>query len=240
MIKVVVIDDHAVIREGLEKIFKKDARISLAGDFDNGYKALQWLNGNNCDIAIIDISMPSINGMDLLKQIHSINRKIAVLVFSVYSEHQFAVRMIKNGAAGYLTKDCQSDEIIDAVLRLSSGRRYLRPIVAELLANEMTSVNNQNPHERLSDREYQIFLMIAEAKTSSQIAEALNLSVKTIGTYRSRVLEKTGFKNNLEIMQYVIDRKLASLPSLCSDLIRESVIGNNAQASLFDFSHEPK
>jgi len=183
--------------------------MKIVAELDNGIDALDWLRGNNCDIALIDISMPGMNGIDLLKQLREEKPKLPVLVISMYPEDQYAVRLIKAGAAGYLTKGCTPSIVVDAVRQIASGKKYISPAVAEMLANEFHEHDGKLPHETLSDREYQIFLQLAAAKTVSEIADSLSLSGKTISTYRSRILEKMRLRNNAEIMHYAVDKQLA-------------------------------
>jgi DNA-binding NarL/FixJ family response regulator len=208
MIRIMITDDHAIVRQGLARILEKSQGMKIVAECDNGIDALNWLRDNDCDIALIDISMPGMNGIDLLKQIREEKPKLPVLVISIYPEDQYAVRLIKAGAAGYLTKGCAPAIVVEAVIQIASGKRYISPIVAEMLANEFDAESGKLPHETLSDREYQIFLLLAAAKTVSEIADALALSAKTISTYRSRILEKMHLRNNAELMHYAIENHL--------------------------------
>ncbi|OGT15916.1 MAG: DNA-binding response regulator [Gallionellales bacterium RIFCSPHIGHO2_02_FULL_57_16] len=209
MIRILVTDDHAIVRQGLARILEKNQEMKIVAECCNGIDALNWLRSNDCDIALIDISMPGMNGIDLLKQLREEKPKLSVLVISIYPEDQYAVRLIKAGAAGYLTKGCAPAILVEAVSQIASGKKYISPIVAEMLANEFNSQEGKLPHENLSDREYQIFLLLASAKTVSEIAEALALSAKTISTYRSRILEKMHLRNNAELMHYAIEKQLS-------------------------------
>lgn len=209
MIRILIADDHAIIRSGLVRILGKNPEMKVVAEFGNGIDALNWLRKNDCDIALIDISMPNMNGIDLLKQLREEKPKLPVLIISIYAEDQYAVRLIKAGAAGYLTKGCAPAIVIDAVRQIAAGKKYISPSVAEMLANEFGSHDGKSPHETLSDREYQIFLLLAAAKTVSEIADALSLSAKTISTYRSRILEKMHLRNNAELMHYAIEKQLS-------------------------------
>ena len=209
MIRILITDDHAIVRQGLARILEKNQNMKIVAECENGIDALNWLRANDCDIALIDISMPGMNGIDLLKQLREEKPKLPVLVISIYSEDQYAVRLIKAGAAGYLTKGCAPAIVVEAVNQIVGGKKYISPAVAEMLANEFGAEQGKRPHESLSDREYQIFLMIASAKTVSEIADTLALSGKTISTYRSRILEKMHLRNNAEIMHYAIENKLS-------------------------------
>jgi DNA-binding NarL/FixJ family response regulator len=209
MIRIMITDDHAIVRQGLARILEKKQGMKIVAECDNGIDALNWLRENDCDIALIDISMPGINGVDLLKQLREEKPKLPVLVISIYPEDQYAVRLIKAGAAGYLTKGCAPAIVVEAVTQIASGKRYISPVVAEMLANEFDSDSGKLPHETLSDREYQIFLLLAAAKTVSEIADTLALSAKTISTYRSRILEKMHLRNNAELMHYAVEKHLS-------------------------------
>lgn len=208
MFRILITDDHAIVRQGLARILEKNREMKIVAECENGIEALNWLSCNDCDIALIDISMPGMNGIDLLKQLREKKPRLPVLIISIYPEDQYAVRLIKAGAAGYLTKGCAPAIVIEAVTQIANGKKYISPIVAEMLANEFGAGQGQLPHELLSDREYQIFLMLASAKTVSEIADALALSAKTISTYRSRILEKMHLRNNAEIMHYAIENRL--------------------------------
>lgn len=208
MIRILITDDHAIVRQGLARILEKNQGMKIVAECDNGIDALNWLRDNDCDIALIDISMPGMNGIDLLKQLREEKPRVPVLVISIYPEDQYAVRLIKAGAAGYLTKGCAPAIVVEAVNQIAGGKKFISPIVAEMLANEFDAEYGKLPHETLSDREYQIFLMLAAAKTVSEIADALALSAKTISTYRSRILEKMHLRNNAELMHYAIEKQL--------------------------------
>ena len=208
MIRILIADDHTVVRQGLAHILEKKNDIKIAVSCANGDDALKWLHKNDCDVAIIDIAMPGMNGIDLLKQLRKEKPKLPVLMFSAYPEDQYAVRLIKAGAAGYLNKESTPEEMLGAIYSVLDGKKYISPAVANLLAHEISQPDGRLPHETLSNREYQIFLLLASAKNLTEIAALLKLSVKTIGTYRSRILEKMNMHNNADMMRYVIDNNL--------------------------------
>ncbi len=208
MIRILIADDHAVVRQGLKQILEDDDEINVVAEYANGTDALNWLLKHDCDIALIDIAMPGMNGIDLLKKLHKEKPQLPVLVLSIYAEDQYAVRLIKAGAAGYLTKECAPIAVVEAVRRVASGKRYISPAVVEMLANEAGDLHEEFPHKTLSDREYQIFLLLASARTATEIANDLGLSVKTVSTYRSRILEKMHLRNNSELMHYAIENYL--------------------------------
>jgi DNA-binding NarL/FixJ family response regulator len=209
MIRVTIIDDHAIVRQGLIRILEKSGKLKVVSDHANGASALQWIRSNDCDVALMDISMPGLSGIDLLKQLREEKPKLAVLVISIYPEDQYAVRLIKAGAAGYLTKESAPAVVVEAVQRVAGGKKYISPAVAEMLANNLGAPEGKLAHETLSNREYQIFLLLASAKTVAEISEMLALSSKTVSTYRSRILEKMHLRNNAELMHYAIEKRLA-------------------------------
>ena len=209
MIRIMIADDHAIVRQGLARILEKNDGMKIVAEHDNGIDALNWVRDHDCDIALIDISMPGMNGIDLLKQLREEKPKVPVLVISIYSEDQYAVRLIKSGAAGYLTKGCAPAIVIEAVRQIAGGKKYISPTVAGMLADEIGTTDGRLPHEALSDREYQIFLLLASAKTVSEIADTIVLSGKTVSTYRKRIMEKMHLRNNVELMRYAIDNNLA-------------------------------
>lgn len=208
MIRILIADDHSVVRLGLMQIMSRNHDMQIVAEHTNGTDVLNWVRSHDCDVALIDIAMPGINGIDLLKQLREEKPALPVLILSIYPEDQYAVRLIKAGAAGYLNKECAPSEVVEAVRSVVSGKVHISPAVAKMLANEVRRPAGKFPHETLSNREYQIFLLFASAKTISEIADTLSLSVKTVSTYRTRILEKMQMRNNVEIMQYVVDNHL--------------------------------
>ena len=207
MINVFIADDHAIVRQGLKQIVSDADDMAVIGEAENGGDALRQLRQSAPDVLILDIAMPVKGGIDVLKLIHKEKPKLPVLILSMYPEDQYAVRLIRAGASGYLTKESAPEQLVMAIRTLAQGRKYLTPQVAELLAHEV-SVGSQAPHAALSDREHKVFLSLASGKTVSQIASDLVLSVKTISTYRMRVLEKMGLHSNAELTQYAFKNKL--------------------------------
>jgi DNA-binding NarL/FixJ family response regulator len=208
MIRILIADDHAIIRHGLKQIVEESGEMRVVAEADSGIDALRKIREIACDVVLLDISMPDMSGIDVLKQIHAEKPQLPILILSIYSEDQYAMRLIKAGAAGYMTKESAPSEVVKALLRVASGKKYISPVVAEILANGLGTAEEKLPHQILSDREYQIFLLLASAKTVSEIADILALSVKTVSTYRSRVLEKMHLNNNAELMRYAIDNHL--------------------------------
>ena len=208
MIRILIADDHTVVRRGLELLLEKAGKRKVVASYGNGVDALNWLYKNDCDVAIVDIAMPGMSGVDLLMHLRKEKPNLPVLIISAYPEEQYAVRLIKAGAAGYLNKEFEPEEIERAIACVLEGKKYVSPAVVEMLAKEVSTPTGKLPHETLSNREYQIFLLIASAQSTSTIAEKLKLSVKTIGTYRSRILEKMGLHNNIELARYADDYHL--------------------------------
>lgn len=206
MIRILLADDHAIVRQGLKQILEEHGKMKVVAEFSSGADALHWVYRNDCDVVLLDISMPGKSGIDVLKQLHAERPKLPILILSIYPEDQYAVRLIKAGAAGYLTKETAPETVVNAVRRVANGKKYISQTVAEMLANEIGMPDGKLSHETLSDREYQIFMMIASAKTVSEIADILALSVKTVSTYRSRILEKMNMRNNAELMHYAIEK----------------------------------
>lgn len=208
MIRILIADDHDVVRHGLTLFLEKTGEMKVVASCINGTDALNWLRKNDCDVALIDIAMPGINGIDLLKHLQKEKQKLPVLILSSYPEDQYAVRLIKAGAAGYLSKKCAIEEMSHAIHNVLGGNRHISPAVVKMLANELSLPEGKLPHETLSNREYQIFMLLALGNSQTKIAEELKLSVKTIGTYRTRILEKMCQHSNADIMRYAIDHNL--------------------------------
>jgi DNA-binding NarL/FixJ family response regulator len=205
-----IADDHDIVRQGLRRILEKNNEMKIVAEHANGSDALKWLYRNDCDVVLLDISMPGKNGIDVLKQIREEKPKLPVLILSIYAEDQYAVRLIKSGAAGYLTKGCASSILLEAVRRVAEGKKYISPSVAEMLAEELNAPDGKLPHQILTNREFQIFQLFALAKTVTEIADSLALSPKTVSTHRSRILEKMHLRNNAELMHYAMENKLGS------------------------------
>lgn len=207
MINILIADDHAIVREGLRRIISLDPGMKVLAEAVNGVEVLERLKENTVDVVVLDISMPGRNGLETLKDLRRLYPSVAVIVLSMHPQDQYAVRVIKAGAAAYLSKETASDELITAIRKASQGEKYISPEVADLFAEYIVR-GHDRPHKSLSDREFEVFKMIGSGKGITQISEDLNLSVKTISTYRSRIIEKTGLANNSEITRYVLEHKL--------------------------------
>ncbi|WP_136416261.1 MULTISPECIES: response regulator transcription factor [Oxalobacteraceae] len=208
-IRILIADDHAIVREGLKQILADTKDMVVAGDAENGLDAIKLARNGDSDVLLLDISMPDKSGIEVLKQVKKDAPKLAVLMLSMHREDQYAIRSLKAGAAGYLNKQSAPAELVDAIRQVASGRKYISQALAQELANQVGDENREvPPHETLSDREYQTLIMIASGKTVSDIATELTLSVKTISMYRSRLLQKMKMRHNAELTHYAIKNHL--------------------------------
>ena len=208
MIKVLIADDHPVVRMGMKHILEKDKGILVEDEASNGAEVLKKISKKDFDVILLDISMPGRDGLDVLKQIKEQKPDLPVLVLSMYPEKQYAIRVLKTGASGYLTKKSAPFELITAIRKVSVGGKYISPSVAERLAFYVETNENKNPQETLSNREYQVMCMICAGKSTKEISEELCLSIQSISTYRSRILEKMSLKNNTELILYAVKNNL--------------------------------
>jgi len=208
MIKILIADDHAIVREGLKQILSESPDLVVAAEACSGQEVLEKISKNDLDLVVLDIAMPGRGGLDILKEIKTQKPRLPVLMLSMYPEEQYAIRVLKAGASGYLTKESAPDELVKAIRQISQGKKYISPSLAEKLAIDLELSPDKLPHEILSDREYQVMCMIASGKTLKEIADGLSLSIKTISTYRSRILEKMNMKTNAELTHYAIKSNL--------------------------------
>ncbi len=210
MIRVLIADDHAIVRQGLKQIVADYAHIQVAGEASSGQQVLDMVLKDDYDVVVLDITMPGKSGLEVLKELKGLKPKLPVLILSIHPEEQYAVRVLKAGASGYLTKECAPDELIAAIKSISAGHKYVTSFLGEKLASQMELEAAKPPHEALSDREYQVMLMLASGKTVGEIAKEQYLSVKTISTYRHRILGKMRLKSNAELTYYAIQNRLIS------------------------------
>ncbi len=208
MIKILIADDHAIVRQGLQQIVKTSPDMAVVGEAVDGEDALSKIRAEDWDVLVLDISMPGRSGFDILRELKHERPKLPILVLSMHSEDQFAVRTLKAGAAGYLTKESAPEELVQAIRKVVEGGKYISPSLAEKLAYDLESGTEKPPHETLSDREFQVMRMIASGKTVKEIADELSLSVKTVSTYRARILEKMNLKTNAELIHYAVQNQL--------------------------------
>jgi len=208
MIKVLIADDHNLVRKGLKRILLDTEWIAAVDEAKDSQEAVLKVSSKEYDVVLLDISFPGRSGIDTLKQLRCLKPKLPVLILSMHPEEQYAVRSIRAGAAGYLTKESAPEELIEAIRRVTTGRKYITSSLAERLAIGTEEQSEEPLHKSLSDREYQVMCMIASGKTVKEIAEALSLSVKTISTHRVRILRKMHMKNNAHLTHYAIKQGL--------------------------------
>ena len=208
MIKVLVADDHAIVRRGLRQILAETEDIMVGGEAATAQEVLQLVRGERWNAVILDISLPGADGLGLLAEIRRERPELPVLILTVHSEDQYAVRAIKAGAAGFLTKESAPEKLIEAVRKVAGGGRYVSAELAENLASFLAGETAGAPHERLSDREFEIMKMLSSGKTVSEVARELSLSVKTVSTHRTRILKKMGMKTNAELTHYAVRGRL--------------------------------
>ena len=206
MIKVLIADDHAVVRSGLKQILDEtDGEIQVEGEAANGREVLEKIQAQDWNVLVLDITMPGRSGLDILKDIRQLKPKLPILILSMHAEEQFATRMLKAGASGYLNKESAPEELVKAIRKVFTGGKYVSPAQAERMVSELSGGDSDKaPHELLSDREYEILCLIASGKTATQIAKQLCLSVKTVSTYRTRILDKMKLETNAQLTHYAI------------------------------------
>ena len=207
-IKILIADDHPIVRAGFKQVISDMPDMLVADEAGNGQEVLNLIGKKDYDLVLLDISMPGRSGLEILKDLKSEKPKLPVLILSIYPEEQYAVRALRAGASGYMTKASAANELIAAIRKISAGGKYISASLAEKLAFYLDGDATRPPHETLSDREYQVMLMIASGKTVTEIADELCLSVKTISTYRTHILDKMKMKNNAEITLYAVQNKL--------------------------------
>jgi DNA-binding NarL/FixJ family response regulator len=208
MSKILIVDDHPMVRTGLRALLADDRNVTEIGEAASGAEALSSLQSGRWDLLILDINMPDRGGMDVLRDVRANHPDVRVLVLSVFPERQYALNVLKAGASGYLPKECAPKDLSDAVRTILQGRRYVSPQTAELLVTDMDTDGNQPMHTRLSEREFQIFCKIASGRSVTKIGDELSLSVKTVSTYRSRILEKMNLQTNADMTSYALRHAL--------------------------------
>lgn len=208
MIRILIADDHAIVREGLKQIVQQTSDIIVVGEACNAGETLELLHKVSLDLLLLDISMPGRSGLDVLLEVKRDFPQLPVLILSLHPEDQYALRTLKAGASGYVTKESASEQLIFAIRKVAEGGKYMSMQLAEKLVFGMVQDRGETPHERLSNREFQVFRMIASGKTVGEVADELSLSVKTISTNRSRIMEKMGFRNNADFTQYALKHQL--------------------------------
>lgn len=208
MIKILIIDDHAIVREGLKQILMETPDLEVASEANNGQEALERLRAGHLDLVVLDISLPGANGLVVLQQIKNQFPEVPVLILSIHAEEQYAMRALKAGAAGYLTKETAPQELVTAIQKVAGGGKYVSPSLMEKMVSDLGKDLKKALHETLSDREFQVLCMIATGKGLTEIAGDLDLSVKTVSTHRTRMLKKMRLRNNAELIHYAIRNDL--------------------------------
>ncbi len=208
MLRILIADDHALIRRGLKQILLEEYPSAIIEEVNDAEGVIKKIISNEWNIIICDISMPGRSGLDVVQEVKQNFPKLPVLILSIHPEEQYAIRVLKAGAAGYLRKDAATEELVQAVQRILQGRKYISPFLAERIAEDLGNNNSDKaPHEFLSDREFEIFKLIASGKAISEIAEKFSLSSTTVSTYRSRILIKMNLKTNAELIRYALENK---------------------------------
>ncbi len=204
MKNILLVDDHSIVREGLRNLIALETDLQVTAEASSGAEAIRLVREQSFDAMVLDISMPDKNGVDTLHDLKHVAPELPVLVLSGYSEDQYALNLMRNGCKGYLSKNADADEIIRAIRTVASGKRYISAELAELMSNELSRPTEKQLHEMLSDREFQVFVKLASGQTPTAIAEELFISIKTVSTYRSRILEKMVMKSNADLTYYAI------------------------------------
>jgi DNA-binding NarL/FixJ family response regulator len=207
MIKIGIVDDHAIVRTGLRQFLSEHVDLRVEGEAGNGREAIDLVRNHEIDV-LMDLSMPGQSGLDALAMLRAKAPDMGILILSGYPEEHYAINLIRQGASGYLNKECEPSEIVEAIRTIALGRRYLTPAVAELLAQQLNRKDDAPPHEQLSEREFQVFLKLAKGETAGDIAKALSLSVKTVSTYRTRLMEKMALSSNSDLTYYALKNRL--------------------------------
>ncbi len=208
MIRVFIADDHAIVRKGFCQIVEETEGMQVVGEATNGDDVLAQVSKAEWDVLVLDLSMPGRSGLDVIQAVRDLNPKLPILVLSMHPEDQYAVRLLKNGIAGYINKETALDNLVNAIRKVVTGGKYVSEALAEKMAFDLTGPSDKGSHESLSDREYRVLCMIGEGKSVSQIAEELFISVKTISTYRTRILEKMSLNTTADLIRYAVENNL--------------------------------
>jgi DNA-binding NarL/FixJ family response regulator len=208
MIEILIVDDHAIVREGLNSILSLENNFHVAGTAKNATETIKFIAGKKVDVIILDISLPGRSGLDIIRDIRKIQPTARVLIFSIYPEDRFAIRAFKAGASGYMTKEMGPDLIVEAIQKVHAGGKFITQTTAEKLADELFGITANTPHDRLSDREFDVMCLIGSGKTLVEIGTMIGISDRTVSTYRHRILKKMNMRNNSDIIHYVIDNGL--------------------------------
>ncbi|MDR6215610.1 response regulator transcription factor [Paracidovorax wautersii] len=208
MIKIGLVDDHAIVRSGLRQYLSEHVDMRVVGEASNGREAIDLIRAHDIDVLIMDLSMPGQGGLDAIPMLRAKAPDMGILILTGHPEEHYAINLIRQGASGFLNKECDPKEILEAIRTIALGRRYLTPAVADLLAQQLNRKDDVPPHEQLSEREFQVFLKLAKGETAGAIANALSLSVKTVSTYRTRLMEKMALSSNSDLTYYALKNQL--------------------------------
>ncbi len=208
MIRVLIADDHAIVRQGLRQVLALAPELELAGEAKNGWEVIEQVRGDNLNLLLLDMNMPGPNGVELIKRVRELAPRLPILVLSMHGESQIAGRAIKAGAAGYLTKDSEPETLIAAIRQVAGGAHYIEPAVAARLVFDTQPANTEQPHLTLSDREYQVFLLLVQGRGVNEIGEELHLSAKTISTHKLHLMQKLGVNNLSDLVRYALKHEL--------------------------------
>jgi DNA-binding NarL/FixJ family response regulator len=212
--RVFIADDHAIVREGLQRILAADSRLEVVGEAKDAHEVLSAVRGGGFEVLLLDLSMPGRSGIELIRQVKTERSDLRVLVLSMHDEQQYAVRAIRAGASGYLTKDTVAKQLVAAIDKIASGGMFITPAVAEVLARGLQTPTDELPHRRLTDREYEVLLLLAAGESVSDIGKRLHLSVKTVSTHKTHVLEKMNAGSLAELVRYAITHNLLESPNI--------------------------
>lgn len=208
MFNILLADDHSIVKAGLRKILEKESDVQIVGEAGNAFEVMEFVDEYDCDFIILDINMPGKSGLDIIKELKKTRPQIRILVLSIYSEDNFAINALELGADGYLTKDSTPAELVTAIRKINRGKKYISESMSDKLASRIETEKTKNIHEKLSQRELEILLLIGEGKTPSEIALKLNLSINSVATYRARILGKMNMKSNAALIHYVVKSNL--------------------------------
>jgi DNA-binding NarL/FixJ family response regulator len=213
MIRILIADDHTMVREGLRRVVGVHPDIEVVGEAVNGHEILDWVRKGGFDVLLMDLSMPEHSGVDFIRRLKEHDPKLPILVLTMHEEEQYAVRSIRAGAAGYLTKESAATDLINAIRRVAGGRLFISPSVAEQLALDTMAVQDRPPHKQLSDREFEVFQLMVHGRSVTDIAQHLHLSVKTVSTHKARILQKMNMQSLAELVRYAVTHHLVDTPA---------------------------
>lgn len=209
MVRVIIVDDHELIRDGFRRILERESRITLVGEAKTADELFRIVEDVKCDVVLLDISLPDRNGIEVLKDLKVRHPDLKVLILSMHPEDHYAKRALSNGASGYISKGTDSQELFKAILEVARGGKYISESYARQIAFEVSRQDNENPHKLLSDREFEVLVQLGQGKSTQEVADFLSININTVYTYRRRIMEKMGFNSTTDLLQYVVQRNLS-------------------------------